>query len=167
MMKYGKVCIIGHRRILDYKQIKQRLDNQLIKLIKEGVKTFYVGILGEFERMGLELLIDLKKRFKDITIFLVLTDEKYFKKDNSGVAFVDLFKECEPMMFDIKNVFYLKRIAESNFQCINHCDLILAYVDETRINSGAVKSLKMAKKLGKTIINLYLEKNEKFWEILL
>ena len=64
-------------------------------------------------------------------------------------------EKIEIVSYPIENFHYKQQITKSNEMMIDSANYIISYVNETIFNSGALKSLKYAKKKNKHIINLF------------
>ena len=61
-------CFFGHRKLYNTEEIQKKLYKAIEKLIlKEGIKDFWVGNYGVFDKMASYILNELKKIY-DIKI---------------------------------------------------------------------------------------------------
>ena len=51
-----KITFIGHRNVMDYKNLKTKLYNEIKKQIENGSKFFTLGTHGEFDKLALSVL---------------------------------------------------------------------------------------------------------------
>lgn len=67
-------CFTGHREIPkeDYKKIKQKTENEIIKLIKSGVKYFGTGGARGFDTLAAKAVLEVKEKYPHIKLILVL-----------------------------------------------------------------------------------------------
>ena len=67
-------CFTGHREILkeEYEEIKQKAENEIIKLIKSGVKYFGVGGARGFDALAAKAVLEAKEKYPHIKLILVL-----------------------------------------------------------------------------------------------
>jgi len=145
-----KVCaFIGHSMFVKCRLSVEELKNTIEKLIQNGVNTFLIGTHGEFDEICLEICCSLKNKYTDIKICKVCTNLHTIMKENN------YNEKIEIISYPIENFHYKQRITKSNEMMINSANYIISYVNETTFNSGALKSLKYAKKKNKHIINLF------------
>ena len=146
----NKVCtFIGHSMFVKCRLSMEELKNTIENLINNGVKTFLIGSHGEFDEMCLDVCCSLKNEYKNIKIFKVCTNLQTIMKENN------YNENIEIISYPIENFHYKQQITKSNEMMIDSANLIISYVNEMNFNSGALKSLKYAKKKNKNIINLF------------
>ncbi len=155
-----KIAFIGHRWVYRSNEIRKKLYNAVEQEIKKGCKIFTMGTHGDFDKMALSVCRELRHKYENITIEVVITsfneinpeiihdpifgDEKYFP-----------YEDVETVMYDIEEQNFKRKIVFSNQQMIKNCDTLICYVDTTKTYGGAVLAYKYAKKLGLHIANLY------------
>lgn len=61
-----KVCFIGHRTVADGEQIKIKLYDIILMLIKNGADIFLFGSKSEFNSLCYEVVADIRKQFPNI-----------------------------------------------------------------------------------------------------
>lgn len=152
MKKTKTCCFFGHRNIIRENFIIKTIKPLIIEKINDNYLNFIVGTHGQFDLLVYEILKELKRTFKKITISRVFTNLSILNKEKN------FYKE-NILLYDIENIHYKKRIIYSNECMINDSDLIICYVNNQQKNSGAKKSLNYAIKKNKLIINLF-DKNE-------
>ncbi|MCQ2477975.1 MAG: DUF1273 domain-containing protein [Clostridia bacterium] len=59
-------CFIGHRRINDTPQLRERLQQLLLKLVKSGVTDYIFGDHSAFDTLCYEQVTELKKSYPEI-----------------------------------------------------------------------------------------------------
>ena len=76
-MKERTCCFTGHRDIPqnEYASIKKRLGNEVEKLIKQGVIYYGAGGARGFDTLAAEVVIELRKKYSQIKLILVLPCE--------------------------------------------------------------------------------------------
>ncbi len=146
----GKTVFIGHRQVFQngvYEELLAEIERQ----IERGCKEFAMGTHGEFDRLALSACRFLRKQYPDICIEVVLTSLNVIKKANWEAPYCDV----KTVIFEIEEVFYKRRITESNRRMIDEGDTLICYVNEKYARSGAKSALRYAEKKGLEIINLY------------
>lgn len=67
-----KVCFIGHRNSWN-EDLKNKLTQVVEQEILSGTKHFTMGTHGDFDKMALNVCKDLRNRYKDIVIEVVIS----------------------------------------------------------------------------------------------
>ena len=135
----------GHRVVSE--EIKDKLKSIVLNLIEcYGVDLFYLGNNGEFDRLALSVLKELKQDFPKINYVIVLA---YLNDKKS----TELYKigektlypegiECVPLRF---------AISKRNEWMIKNSDMVVTYV---KWSGGAEKFKCLAEKMGKDIFEI-------------
>ena len=154
-----KTAFIGHSWAHG-EEMREKLYAAVENEIKNGCKYFTMGTRGNFDSEALWICRDLRKKYKDIKIEVVITSFSQIKPvidhdeifgDEKYVPYDDV----ETVMYEIEEVFYKRKITESNKQMIDTCDTLICYVEEdSHRASGARSAMKYAKKKGLRIVNL-------------
>ena len=131
------VCtFFGHRRI--YRSIEGALREAIVDMIEnKGVREFYFGCEGDFDRKVRSLLMGLQKEYPHIKITAVLAylDKKYDALTDSVYPSV---LENVPLRFAIDR---------RNKAMVDMSDYVIAYVDTSY--GGAYNALEYASRKGK------------------
>ena len=119
-----------------------------------------MGTRGEFDVMSLNVCRELRKKYPNIHIQIVLTSLHKLKKellydDEFSKEYDEPYKDVETMIYDIEEEHFKRQITISNQKTIEECDAAICYVNCSNASSGARKSQDYAKKKGLKIINLY------------
>lgn len=147
-----KCCFAGHSKIYTDTNILMKLINENAeKLIKEqGVKEFWCGNYGAFDKLSACVIRNLKQIYKDITLVLVIPyvineindcKEQYYKEYDE-ILLANIPKSTPKKYHIIK----------ANQYMIDNSDFLISYVLHNW--GGAVKTLEYAKKKKIEIINL-------------
>ncbi len=142
------ICtFFGHREVHNCNEIASKLYDTIYELVENrGVKTFFVGNNGNFDRLVLEVLRTLSKTH-DIDYSVVLSYLKV-KKDESEV--LEASETMYPEM--LEEVPQRYAIDKRNRWMIGKSDIVVTYVN-TCIG-GAVKYAEICEKKGMEIIKL-------------
>ncbi len=65
-MDIKSCCFIGHRKIENADQVKEKLTAVISQLIGQGVTVFYFGSRSEFDDLAWEVVTELKETHQDI-----------------------------------------------------------------------------------------------------
>ena len=177
-----KCCFIGHRKIIETKELKQRLQNIIENLIKEKqVRTFIFGSRSEFNFLCHKIVSDLMSKYPTIerviytckSEFAVLKQDKkeleqiFSKALKRDITLCEYEKEIEhKTKFTSGKASYIER----NKAMIDASDYCIFYYDENykpqkrkhtksdvfeyQPNSGTSLSFNYAKQKKKYIINV-------------
>ncbi len=141
-----KTCaFFGHREI--WENIDSKLNDVLIELIeKKGVTKFYVGNQGAFDKIAVNVLRKLRKKYIHIQYNIVLA---YIPSKGSCYG----YESVETIYPDgLENVLPKYAIIKRNQWMIERSDVIVTYVRYSV--GGAAKAKEYAEKKGKKIINI-------------
>lgn len=151
----SKICLIGenmtctffgHTRSPD--DLKPKIKAAAIDLIENsGVKKFYVGTHGDFDRMATDVLMELRKQY-EIEYFRVLSTVPT-KKDEFDTA--DYSATVVPD--GIERIMPKYRIIWRNKWMIKQSDYVITYINNP-YGSGAAKYAALAQKRKKVMIKL-------------
>lgn len=117
-------------------------------ITEDQVDIFYVGNNGNFDRMVNVTLQQLKKKYPQISHFIVLAyingKKRYEFEEETKTIYPDGL-ETVPQRF---------AISHRNKWMVNHSDYVIGYI--RRSWGGAAQFFRMAERKGKTAINLYV-----------
>ena len=158
-----KICFIGHRDT-GYYSIRELLKETIENEIINGCKFFTMGTHGEFDKLALSVCRELRQKYKDIKIEVVITSLKAIEKqllynDNYGKEYYIPYSDVSTVMYNIEETYFKKQIVVSNHNMINSCDTLICYVNKNVGSSGAKSAMNYAIKRGLKIINIYPIKN--------
>ena len=142
-----KICaFFGHRDVSS--KVNLLIENAIRQLIdEEKVDTFWVGRHGNFESLAITVLKKLKLEYPKIKIILIISYVQQLHYYGDSLPFdgfdYPVDAELAPRKF---------AISARNKYIAKNADYIIAYV--CRKYGGAYNALCIAKKHGKTIINL-------------
>lgn len=131
----------GHREC--YGLDSQALQRAITELITKGVDTFYVGNQGQFDSSVYSCLKQLRNEHPYIRVCVVLAylpTEKNEYDDMTDTMYPEI--EGHPKF----------AIERCNRWLIDHSDYCICYINHTW--GGAYKFAKLAKRCGKTVINI-------------
>ena len=192
-MELKKCCFIGHRKIIETQELKQRLQKTIENLIKENnVKTFIFGSRSEFDFLCHKIVSNLTNIYPTIerVVYTCKSELAVLKEDKAELEqiFSNVFKQninlCEyekevehKTKFTSGKASYIER----NKAMIDDSDFCIFYYDEIykpqkrkhkksdafeyQPNSGTSLSFKYAKQKKKNIINIFRKKNSNSFEL--
>lgn len=159
MLNYGfpleiyTVSFFGHRFINNFRLIEDRLEELLIKLLKEHEYVdFLVGRNGDFDQLVSSTIKRVKREFRDDNcshiLVLPYNSSQFQNNEDSFAEYYDEIEICpEANAAHFKAAFQTR-----NRAMIDRSDLIVCYIDHN--SGGAYQSVQYAAKHGKTVINL-------------
>ena len=155
-----KTAFIGHRQIF-----AKDTDEQLLKAveaeIQNGCRSFTMGTHGQFDKPSLWACRQLRKKYTDIDIEVVLTSLHAIDKNEEWDCIP--YSDVKTVMYDIEDTHFKRQITLSNRMMIDSCDTLICYVNEKTYRSGAKTALNYAKKCGLKIINLWRDEDQPFF----
>ncbi len=134
-----KCCFAGHGDIHD-ETIKEKIYIEAERLyIEDGVKTFWVGNYGDFDRYSASAIEKLKKKYTDIMLELVipyLTKTIICNKEHYS-CFNNIIIANIP-----QNTLPRVKIIKTNEYMVNSSEYLISYIDHTW--GGAYKTFTYA-----------------------
>ena len=169
-MRQKRCCFFGHRSILSHEKVFRKLLAEVESAVIEGYDEFFIGHHGDFDRMALDACRQIREKYPQITITVILTSPTQstitVNEEKGKILYTrPRYEGVETMIFDIEEIHYKKRISFSNRRMIENSDLAICYVREDKAKSGAKTSLHYAQKTGKEIRNLYDLADHPFYQI--
>ncbi|MFI3174571.1 MAG: hypothetical protein R3Y53_05120 [Bacillota bacterium] len=143
-MKYKVCSFFGHKTILS------KVEAELLQHIRHAIETlnvqeFYVGEYGAFDFLAKKCVVECRKEFPHIKLYLALaympTKNTLIGKDYDGSIFFDGL-ESGPKRF---------AITKRNRIIAKESDVIICYVEKK--SGGAYTAVNHAKNQGKLILN--------------
>ena len=159
MLNYGfpleiyTVSFFGHRFINNFRLIEDRLEEVLIKLLKEHEYVdFLVGRNGDFDQLVSSTIKRVKREFRDDNcshiLVLPYNSSQFQNNEDSFAEYYDEIEICpEANAAHFKAAFQTR-----NRAMIDRSDLIICYIDHN--SGGAYQSVQYALKQEKEVINL-------------
>lgn len=139
------VTFCGHAEVANPDAVRSWLTATVERLIRQDMRTFYLGGYGAFDRMAASVVWELKRSYPQIVSVLVLPylDREMDTRGYDTTVYPPL--ETVPRKF---------AISKRNEWMVDAANVIVAYV--THDWGGATKTLEYARRKKKLIIN-YLE----------
>lgn len=142
-----KTCsFFGHRHLYD------NVDEKLMEHIEYAINVldvtaFYVGGYGDFDGKVTSAMIDIRKKYPHVKLYLALAYLP-LKKDNIDLSmWYDGTVYFEGLELAVKRFAISKR----NSLMVDNSDVIICYIQ--REHGGAYKAVAHAKRLNKPIYN--------------
>jgi len=140
-----KSCtFFGHRHCPE--EIADEIRRTVTMLINEhGVDRFYLGNQGDFDKMALNILRELKQIYPHINYSVVLAYHPTERNTDGLSPDETVFPE------EMEEVYPRFAIDKRNRYMINKCDCVISYA---LINGGAMKFTELARKSGKAVYSI-------------
>ena len=140
------VTFCGHSKIsyTDLSKIKEKLSEELKKLITLGATEFLLGGYGMFDLLCAQTIKELKFEYPHIKSVLVIP---YINRDFNKTLY-----DCSEYP-PLENVPKKFAISKRNEYMIKKSDAVIAYI--THEYGGAFTTFEYAKKHGLNCVNLY------------
>ena len=146
------ISFAGHSFIPSKSKVKEMVKEQIIaNIIDVKFVTCYIGGYGDFDEICAHACRELKKEYGGIEVvyvtpYISLSEQEKIKTMQS-------YGLCDTSIYPpIENVPLKFAISKRNEWMMINADLIIAYVN--RSYGGAYKSLQVAKRRKKKIINI-------------
>lgn len=157
-----RIAFIGHKDV-DSAKIKNRLKSIVEKEIQNNVCYFIMGTHGNFDKLALSVCRELKQKYKNIQIDIVLNSLHQISKGNSYN--LNIYSDVNTLLFDTENVYFKRKIIADNMKMIELSTKLICYVDETNSRSNSKKIMNYAKKLNKDVINIFEKCDDIFFNL--
>ena len=147
------VSFFGHRYIDNFRDIEDRLEELIIKLIREHEYVdFLVGRNGDFDQLVSSTIRRVKREFRDdnCTHILVLpyNTSEFQNNEDSFAEYYDEIEICpESHIAHFKAAMQIR-----NRSMVDRSDLVICYVEHN--SGGAYQTIQYALKQEKEVINL-------------
>lgn len=161
------ICFIGHRKVENAAAVRQKLQQILPELIRNGAERFLLGDHSEFNSICYDVISELKKVYPQIMRIHFRTDYQY--ADEYTLRFLlQGYEETvfPPQLANVGKAVYIKR----NRAMIDQSDICIFYYNEKYLpprrkqsaacvieyqpNSGTAAAYTYAAKQQKQCINL-------------
>ncbi len=147
-------CFIGHRKIEETPELKEKIHNIIEDLIvNKNVTTFLFGSRSQFDDLCHEVVTELKEKYSYIKRIFVRAEYPYINEDYRRM----LLKYYEDSYFPERIINARKAVyVERNYIMIDKSEFCVFYYDENNIKrvSGTKVAYNYAKTRKKFIINL-------------
>ena len=156
LLEIFTVSFFGHRYIDRFRMIENRLEELIIKLLREHEYVdFLVGRNGDFDQLVSSTIKRVKREFRDdnCTHILVLpyNSAEFQNNEDSFAEYYDEIEICpESHAAHFKAAMQIR-----NRRMVDRSDLIVCYVEHN--SGGAYQSMTYAAKQRKQIINIAVD----------
>jgi len=152
-----KICsFTGHRTIQKEhrEKIAALVSSAIAFAYESGVRTFLAGGAVGFDTLAAKSVISFRQLHPDVRLIILIPCKNQSKK----------WHEPEKLMYEyilsvadgveyLSDEYYDGCMKERNEALAERCDMLIAYVG--RAIGGSAQTMRIAKRLGKEIYNLY------------
>ena len=157
MDKSKSCCFTGHRVLKITNELVDRLNKTLIGLIDNGVTDFYAGGAIGWDVICEQEVLHLRERFPQIKLHLVLpcsSDEQTAKwNDAQKEEYYKILNAANDVEYT-SDQYYDGCMKVRNARLVELADFCVCYYNNS-IRSGTGQTVRMAKKRGIEVVNLY------------
>ena len=149
-------CFTGHRIIKITPELVQRLKDTIETMIEKGVTDFYNGGACGWDLLCAETVIDLKARYPDIKLHLLLPclpEEQTKGWNKAQIARYNNVLQAADSITVISEHYSHDCMKQRNKQLVELSDCCICYCRNFR--SGTGQTIRFAKEKGIDIINLF------------
>lgn len=154
-MREKTACFTGHR-IIDFKDtetIQIKLQTEIIKLIKNGVRYFGDGGAIGFDTLAANMIIDLKREYSHIRLIMVLPcrnqSERWNTKQKQTYEYI--LSKADKIVY-LSETYYEGCMLERNRHLVNNSNYCIAYLRSKK--GGTFYTVNYAVEQGVNVIML-------------
>lgn len=154
------VCFVGHSQLVVTETLKKSVCDTINKLIVSGFTDFFVGGSYGFSLLCGEAILDARKANPGIRLHIIApcseTEQvKKWKNPQDVKDYHDVLSKADTI-FRCAKKYYDGCYKDRNIRLIEQASVCVCYYDADRKKySGTGQAVKMAKKKGIDIINLF------------
>lgn len=159
MLNIYTVSFFGHRYIDRFRMIEDRLEDLIIKLLREHEYVdFLVGRNGDFDQLVSSTIRRVKREFReDNSTHVLVLPYNSAEFQNNEDSFAEYYDEIE-ICPESHAAHFKAAMQIRNRSMVDRSDLVICYVEHN--SGGAFQTMQYALKQEKEVINLS-EVNEK------
>ncbi|MDD2361691.1 MAG: SLOG family protein [Oscillospiraceae bacterium] len=154
-MKHQTCYFTVHRKIPpeQYDDIAERLRENIIQLIGEGVRYFGAGGALGYDTMAAQAILLLKPKFPQIKLILVLPCQNQTRgwTEKDIQIYEDIKANCDKFLYTSQE-YSRGCMQKRNRHLVNHSSVCICYLTEQ--SGGTTYTVNYAKSRGLRIINV-------------
>jgi len=149
------VCFTGHRKIPsgEYKNIAERTQSEIIKLIKKGYRYFGAGGAMGYDTLAADIVLNLKSQFPQIRLILVLPcrDQSKSWSETDKNIYNQIREDADKIVYTSEK-YDRGCMFKRNRHLVDHSSVCICYlISQT---GGTAYTVEYSKKQGLQIINI-------------
>ncbi len=153
-MTFESCCFTGHREIKDdIRAIEKKVRKEVLTLISRGVTVFYCGGAIGFDMLCGKIIIDIKKSFPSIKLYLALpcTDQnKYYNASQN--ADYELLKQESDKIYYASDHYHRGCMHLRNRFMVDSSNYVISYCQKN--SGGTFYTIKYATEKDREIISI-------------
>lgn len=154
-MKQQTVCFTGHRKIPSggIPMVKNRLVETITKSIEKGYRFFGAGGALGFDTIAAQTVLELKKRYPDIKLILVLPCQNQTRgwSEDDVSEYERIKSEADKVVYTSDH-YFRGCMQKRNRHLVDNSNLCICYL--TDFQGGTAYTVDYAQKSKIAIINL-------------
>lgn len=155
-MRNQTCCFTGHRVLLQDKllQIQTRLEEEVVKLIHQGVSYFGAGGALGFDTLAALTIIKLKQKYPQIRLILVLPCREQTKtwKAHDADVYQEILAQADKVVYTAEH-YYAGCMQRRNRHLVEHSAFCICYLAQQC--GGTCYTVHCAKRAGLQVLNLW------------
>lgn len=135
-------------------KLKNEIRKNIITLINNGVSVFYSGMARGTDIWSAEIVIELKKEFKNISLICVLPFKNQINdkwNEEEKIIYNNIIKNCSKVKI-IYDYYKKDAFEKRNKYLVDNADVIIAVYNPKYIRSGTGQTVRMAQRVGIEVI---------------
>jgi len=154
-MKDQTCCFTGHRHVpaADRAALEQRLEAEIVDLIRQGVRYFGAGGALGFDTMAALAVLRLKPEYPHIRLILVLPCKEQDKgwDEPNKKTYNQILRQADKVVY-VSEQYARGCMHERNRHLVEHSGACVCYLTGTK--GGTADTVRYARQKGLQIINL-------------
>ncbi len=141
----------GHRE-LGEEFSARRLKKEIKKIIERGVTTFYNGVAMGFDLLAAELVLELKKKHKEVKLVACVPcygQEKSYS-DEDKKRYVRILKKADEVV-TLSDHYYNGCMQKRNRYMVDNADALIAYCNKQTGGTAYTVNYFLKKKEGEVV----------------
>lgn len=158
-----KICFTGHRKINCIENLTIIIEEKLSALIENGASEFYAGGALGWDMLCEQTVLRLRENFPHIKLHLILPCFPEFQtkmwEDTEKAAYYKILKSADSVEY-LSAEYTKDCMQKRNARLVELADCCVCYYNNSRNLSGTAQTLRIARKKGIEIINLFVSEND-------
>ena len=154
-MKNQTCCFTGHRDIpaADHDALGRRLEEEILALIREGVRFFGAGGALGFDTLAALCVLKLRESFPDIRLILVLPCKNQTRGwRDADIETYNLIRDRADKVVYVSEGYYSGCMQKRNRYLVDAAGVCVCYL--TGNSGGTAYTVNYARKNGVRVVNL-------------
>lgn len=144
-------CFTGHRKISkeNLNDIKSQIKKTVIHLIKNGITMYYSGGALGFDTIASEIIIELKKEYRNIKLYLILPckNQTKFWSNEDIIKYNDILKKADGVKY-LSEYYFNGCNLKRNRYLVDNSTFCIAYLKYKRTGTSYTVNYAVQKNLN-------------------